>query len=129
MIYQTADEEIFEPKSKEIFLKLNTDGVRVKCPCCSKVYNTLFKRKIYKAMKNALLLLYKRNNVASANSIGDFTKLSHFGLVVKTDSGHWFVTPLGESFINGKTSVPKYVFLRNNNVEGYSEEEIFFNDI
>ncbi len=122
-------EEPFQPKTNEKFLEHLIDNDPVECPCCGKVYNRLYQRKIYKGMVQALRLLYKRNKDASPNNFGDFTKLEHFGLVTRTDDGYWFVTPYGEKFIKGSVPVPKYVFLRNNVPEGYSEEEIFVHEI
>ncbi len=127
--YMVYDDEPFIAINKDEFDECMENGQRVQCPCCNKVYNTVYRRKVYKGMLQALKLLYRRNESASANNFGDFTKLKHFGLVIQTNEGYWFVTKLGEDFIHGKVTIPKYVYLLNNNVEGYSEEEIFFNDI
>lgn len=130
MKYKTSSEDIEYPLSKEKFRILNRKNVRVACPCCGTVHNTMYKRSIYKSVLKALILLYRHNNAATPNSIGDFTKLSKFGLVEKVNYGcGWAVTEYGEMFIKGNASIPKWVYLRNNDVKGFSDDRVFIGDI
>lgn len=126
--FDDYQEEVIYPEDDAEFYELNELERRVACPCCCTVFNTLYRRKVYKSMVKALILLYRRSKAANPNSIGDFTKLEHFGLVRKMDE-YWEVTDKGESFIKGTTPIPKYVYLRNNRNEGFSAEQVYIYEI
>lgn len=128
MTKYTSCEDIEYPVTREEFDHYLANDVRVACPCCGAVYNTLYKRRVYKSVLKALILLYKGSKAANPSSIGDFTKLFHFGLVEPTDH-YWAVTKKGEDFIMGKVSIPKYAYIRNNALEGYSNERVFIHEI
>lgn len=71
-----------------------------------------------------------------ANTISDFTKLKDWGLIERVNpdipdkKGYiWQITPKGIKFITNQISVPKYVFIYNNQVKGYSPETIMARDI
>ena len=44
-------------------------------------------------------------------------------------NGYWKITKLGMDFIEGKVSVPKFLYLYLGNVEDESKEKILFNQI
>ena len=101
-------------------------GRAVKCPCCEKIYNQLYRRRIYGAMVQGLIrLMHGANGGIHHSSVGDFAKLEHWGLVSHDeDMGKYRITPAGIEFAMGKSRVPKYVYLRNNVLVGTSEETV-----
>jgi hypothetical protein len=62
---------------------------------------------------------------------GELAKVSHWGLAKlkqnednkKRTSGIWKPTKKGIAFVHRGMSVPKYVFIYNNEVSGFSEEQ------
>lgn len=122
------DEKPFTPVAKDVFEKIKNNGENVVCPCCKKEYNTLYRRSIYRAMGAALIALSRGvgRGAIHASSVGDFTKLLHWGLVEDDLNGYWVITNKGRSFISGDIEVSKYVYLRNNLPVGFSEEKIDF---
>jgi hypothetical protein len=110
------------------------------CPCCSQ-YAKVYKRKLGPTMAFGLCLIYryfktnppeKGVHVAALMTLkqdsrvmgGDIIKLRFWGLITphwSTDSkdeslGRWYITPLGEQFVEGKIAVPSHVYLYNGHV-------------
>lgn len=95
------------------------------CPCCTQ-YAKVYRRKISRNQARALLLVYRaartdwchvtRVDPTLAGNGGDISKLRHWGLIEEqreraedgNRAGVWRITPLGEQFVLGKTTVPKY---------------------
>ena len=46
----------------------------------------------------------------------------------KKSDGLWRITPKGLHFLFGTVSIPKKVFIYNNQIEGWSDEQIYFKD-
>ncbi len=120
------------------FIKLNSEK-GTHCPCCGQ-FVKVYKRKFNTVMVRGLISLYKlgpgyhhvRDIIKGISSTGtnDFSKLRYYGLIqeqcntdsTKRTSGNWKITPKGELFVLNKISLPKYVFIYNANIEGFSEE-------
>lgn len=118
--------------AKDKFKELRAAGENVICPCCGVEHNILYKRNLYKSMVKALVSFAQGAKNIHAASVGDFTKLAHWGMVESTDlpgKGAWRLTQRGADFINGNISVPKSVFLCNNIVKGWSENMVKITDI
>lgn len=67
---------------------------------------------------------------------GDCSRLAKWGLVEEERtrrpdggrSGYWKLTELGRRFLAGTTSVPKYIWVYNNKVEGRSDEQVWIEE-
>lgn len=121
------DDETVEVFTKDQFKQALADNKQVRCPCCMKEYNTLYRRKIYKAMLDALVRLNRGFGGIHHSSVGDFTKLKHWDLVQYNEG--WSITEKGVRFLAGYISIPKYVYLINNIPVGYSDELIFIDGV
>ncbi len=105
------------------------------CPCCGQ-FAKRYRRKIYSSMVRVLVQAYRKRpewiHDSQYRKCGDLAKLRYWGLLEERgeegdqtpSSGWWRITPLGEMFVTNQTRVPKYVYLYNAEVEGFSLEEI-----
>ncbi len=108
------------------------------CPCCGQ-FAKRYKRKIHSGMVRSLVFAYRsqgKDGWIHGSQMGawggDCAKLRYWGLLEERgdegdqtpSSGWWRITPLGEMFVTNQTRVPKYVYLYNAEVEGFSLEEI-----
>lgn len=61
----------------------------------------------------------------------NFTRLRFLGLSakVKGESGYWLLTKRGADFINGKVSIPKEVWIRNNKISDRSDNMVYVRDV
>ena len=119
------------------------------CPVCDQLAK-IYKVKLNSGMARCLIWMYNRpqmlgeayphstwvdiplqapREIIKSRSHG---RLAHWGLIEakpnvddpsKKDSGLWRLTLKGLSFTSGGLRVPKHVFLYNNIVEGWSEEQ------
>lgn len=100
------------------------DGHR--CPCCTQ-YAKVYRWSLYGSAGRLLILLWRKGRTTDfveSKSVkvpgqgGDVTRLNHWGLVEQESerrpdggkSGWWRVTPLGEQFVLGQATIPKYVY-------------------
>jgi hypothetical protein len=111
------------------------------CPCCDQLVK-LYMRSISGGMAKDLVKLYsyadKYMHITTFSNThgGDFAKLAYWDLVstYKSDnpksksSGMWRVTDKGILFLERKLSIPKYVFLYNKKVHGFSDDLIGIDD-
>ena len=102
-------------------------GEEIKCPCCDKIYNAVYKRTLSPAMCKALIMLKNRNYLSAVNT-GDFAKLKHWGLIDRID-GKYEITMKGLGFIAGQARVPEYVILQNNRLIEKSDELVSIYDV
>lgn len=123
------DGEVLEVFTKDQFNQAIGENKQVRCPCCGKEYNTLYRRRIYKAMLDALVRLNRGFGGIHHSSVGDFTKLKHWGLVSHDEVTGWSITEKGKNFLSGGVNIPKYVYLINNSPVGYSEELIYVDGV
>lgn len=123
------DDDVVEVLTKSEFDKALGENRQVRCPCCGKEYNTLYRRNVYKAMIDALVRLNRGFGGIHHSSVGDFTKLKHWGLVSHDDVTGWSITDSGKNFLSGSLAIPKYVYLINNNQVGYSEQTIYVDEV
>lgn len=116
----------------------------IKCPCCNR-FNKLYHRQIYASLAKFSILAYKRFgcdwfhiNTVSAwyTGGGDYGKLAHWGLLEyrenfdedKASSGWVRISEKGAAFVQGEISIPKYVYLLNNEVQDFSDELVTIYD-
>lgn len=113
----------FDASSKEKLAFHINAGDYVECPCCSKKFNVIYKRRLYKTIVQGLRNLHQKKGFNA--SLSDFSKLKHWNLIEETNSrGHWRITQTGIDFLAGKISVSKYVFIQNNNKIGESHDDL-----
>ena len=117
------------------------------CRCCGQ-YAKLYRRKFNSGMAYALILIFKhtfknsppggwikithvlaKEYGVNANAV-EYSKLKLWNLIepklsddrdVK-DSGLWRITEKGVLFVRRAISIPKKVYLYNNEISGYSDE-------
>lgn len=110
------------------------DGVT--CPVCGRLVKE-YHRKLHAEMASFLIGLVRKHkaeggfihvrelnpkNTRKAST--DASYLQHWALVVKGDAGYYKPTEDGIDFALGLLTMPKYVHLVNNEVVGWSEEQI-----
>lgn len=117
------------------------------CPCCDR-WGKISPHSITE--KQALTLAWMRR--APADEHGwinmplhaphwvmrskNFSLLQHWGLVQsapsadekKKGSGHWRLTQQGKDFIAGRIQLPLKAYIYNNQVEGWSDQKVSFQD-
>ena len=116
-------------------LKANLDD-GLSCPCCGQ-YARRYKRSLYKGYIHWLIWLVQetangnewvdvRETPKHLGRNGDYAKLQWWGFVESQGkrSRMWRPTKEGLAFVQGKTRVPKYAFVYDNTVEGYSAETV-----
>jgi hypothetical protein len=119
------------------------EGKGTACPCCDQ-FVKLYKRKLNSSMAHGLLHVYRYFKMTKSEwlhfpkfftekkicSSNDGGLLRHWGLVTpmikdRKDgswrNGYYKLTQLGTEFVQSKVSVPKYVYLYNQNVFGFSD--------
>lgn len=116
------------------------------CPCCGRLAR-ISKRRIYKRMAKVMLWLsreFERTGdwvVLKEGPLfrgGDNAKLALWHLVQtrpkreveknKRNSGEWMPTAFGLRFAKGEVKVPKFVYVYNNTILGYSESWVLLSD-
>jgi hypothetical protein len=115
------------------------DNHEAVCPCCG-VTSRIYRRKIHKAMIDDLVSLYRKggneryihNNVflLGNKGLGDFGKFQYWGMVDHKfneergtkDSGMWKITKDGISFLKGNHYIPKYAYVKHDEVLYFSDE-------
>ncbi len=77
-----------------------------------------------------------RNMNDSTTNYINFQKLRYHGVVHHVRNadkslkrGHWFITPLGWSFLRGERDLPKFVLVRENSIVDRSPELINVKDV
>ena len=126
----------------EFQLRIDNGG-EARCPCCDRTARR-YRRSLHVAMVVALIRLHKLDEKKTgyydvhdwgymkSGGSGDYAKLRFWGLILPVDSrtytenasGLWRITPLGKDFVSGSKSIPKYVYLFDNEKVGESEEKI-----
>jgi len=116
-------------------LKTNLDN-GLSCPCCGQ-YARRYKRSLYRGYVHWLIWLIQEIGVgkgwADVRSTpphlarnGDYAKLQWWGFVESQGkrSRMWRPTQEGLAFVKGSLRAPKYAFVYDNVVEGYSTESV-----
>ncbi len=132
---------------KEDFWKSLRDGKTVNCPCCHR-FSHFNRFKINRSMVLAACSLYAKRHSTDDGFVHHkkfmlgfsrgFYDLGRFGFLeqrqkndadqAKRTSGYWKLTQGGIDFLMGKTRVPKYAYVFDDEVRGYSEELISVHD-
>lgn len=114
------------------------------CPTCGQKMPIEYKRKLNSYMAVNLIKLLKKHrelpnfkgewvHITQLNlNGGDFAKLRYWGLIreqentliEKKNAGFWKITPKGLDFLNDRVRVPAYVYLKNNEVQSFSESTV-----
>lgn len=112
-------------EAKEWLRERIDDGAR--CPCCTQ-YAQVYRWSLYGGAAAMLIRLYRAGGTVSfveSKSVkypgqgGDVTRLRLWSLVEEEPerradggkSGYWRVTELGEQFVHGWTTIPKYAYV------------------
>jgi hypothetical protein len=122
------------------------EGEGGRCPCCDR-WGKINALSISETLALSLLWLSRQpvdddgfvNVPACAPAwvlrTKTYSTLQHWGLIIKVDrnedktkrsDGFWQVTSKGLAFLKGEISVPKKVFIYDNTIQGFSQEEIYF---
>jgi len=131
-------------ENAKINIVTTQNGVET-CSVCGNVVRT-YKRSVYSRIAAGLINLHKLSKGNSKyfhvsdfiiNS-SDFAKLEFWGLIQempkdKADkttrtSGYWRTTIKGNSFVENKTTITKYIHLKNNNLIARSGEQVGIKD-
>jgi len=129
-------------QAKEDTFNKSVDGTT--CPCCQQ-FVKVYRRKITSSMARALIEL-NRHGIRIGTHTGwthmpellarrklqrsDEAKLVHWGLMepfraLRDDgskrNGMYRITYLGHKFVQGALEVPKYVYIYNHSVQGFSD--------
>jgi hypothetical protein len=109
---------------------------KVKCPCCGHAVRayckTLDKRLV--SLFEDIGLYLQQNKATTFNprwvwqddhhKINDFQKLHYWYLIKRKKAGQWEITPSGVKFLQGKRTLPKRVWIFNNEHVDHSEERV-----
>jgi len=115
-----------------------------RCPCCGQ-HAQIYRRMIYKKMARGLYWLvreFKRRIEMEGNDDyinlkdistdrgGDTAKLVYWSLMVKdpTRDSYYKPTQLADDYVNGRIALPKYAYVYNGQVLGYSSERQSFQE-
>jgi len=121
-----------------------------KCPCCGQ-HVQVYKRHLNYSMAHVLFLLYEYfthhegwlhvpsylNGKGVAARGGDWAKLAHWGLIVRSGEerqdgsarvGKWRITSKGERFMEKAISVPAYYLSYNNTILGWAERQLYVDE-
>lgn len=107
-------------------------GEMINCPCCGQTVK-MYGRTIHATMWQSLLIIYAAEAEGiNAKDIGqkltgtdcrDYPILRFWNLIEQDDgTKHWHITLEGQEFIEGKTKIPKYVYIYNTRPHHFSEE-------
>jgi len=125
---------------QQFFEKLKS-GKSIICPCCERSAR-IWKRKINTSMARAIIALSIHGDdpvhlfrflVARKIQHSDAPLLRHWELISELQgeredgnprNGHYFITQKGHDFARSRISVPRYIFLYNDSVRGFSDEKI-----
>ncbi len=112
-------------------------GKFITCPCCDQNVK-LYARRIYRSMWKWLHIIknvgasgisgrdlaYSAYTGVSKNQWGgDYSKLVYWELVEEKDN-KYYITQKGLDFLADKIEVPKYAYIYNNKVYGYSAAQV-----
>ena len=127
LITRLKSGEPFDLDDTKQWLKENYEGTGCKCPACGK-HVQLKDRKISSAMAKALITISKHQgevNISELKEIrgGDYAKLRYWSLIEEVRPGRWKITHKGRQFVHDKVRVPKVVWVYNNRVRRFNEEE------
>ncbi len=105
------------------------------CPCCGR-HVELYGRTIYNSMAQCLVWLCHEYHFNGGRWIilkdgptflgGDNAKLKHWFVMVQheTKAGLWRPTQVGIDFVARHQAIPKFVYLYDNKILGYSTEKV-----
>lgn len=112
---------------------LGKDGIS--CPCCGQ-HVQVYRRSVYARMAECLLWLVKEHRARGLEWVslksgpvfrgGDNTKLLYWKLIEKhpVTTDLYRPTKLGIDFSQRKVAIPKYAFVYDGKVQGFSEETV-----
>jgi hypothetical protein len=111
------------------------------CPCCGQ-YAKRYKRKLNSSIAAALCWMWRHNRYGWINvpaqapswvlKAREYPKLAWWGLIEEKPrepgskartSGIWRVTDLGAEFVRSCVGVPRYAFVYNGSVDGFTESD------
>ena len=128
-------------KKEKVYKLLKEHPEGMECECCGR-YMKLYHRTLHFNAVKQLINLYNlggdkefiHGNIftESKTSGKDFTLAKHWKLIEKSEnsdqkkktSGAWRLTQKGVDFLCFRTSIPKYVYIYNDQPLGFSEEKI-----
>jgi len=129
-------------------------GDAIECPVCGQTCKR-YKRKLNSAMAACLVYMYRyfrrpdaetwlhvEKHIRSIPGLpysltGDFPKLRFWDLICPMRAerddqsdrvGYWRITEKGRAFVEGRTTVPRHVFIYGNVAEGFSADQTTIGD-
>lgn len=122
-------------EAREQTLQKLRDGQLFNCPCCDQTVK-LYARKISAPMSRQLIRLYRngataRNQMKFERDDASCRNLHWWGLIVlsrESADGKYRITQKGRDFVEGKITLPKYVFTYNSAVLDASPEQVTLSD-
>lgn len=114
------------------------------CPACGR-FAKVYRRRLNSTVAKQLIHLYRSGgdkdfihskHFVNGTGVGDLTKAKYFGLLEsapndnqsKKTSGLWRLTEDGVDFVRGDITIPQYVMIYNDEVLGFSENDVFIKD-
>jgi hypothetical protein len=106
------------------------------CPCCGK-HCEEYRFSISANLAQILLVIYQAGRTLHVKEFArgntyNTTLLKNFGLIQQEPSedkkpfnrsGLWSITDRGKAWVEGRVRIPRYVFVFDNTVTGFSAEE------
>jgi hypothetical protein len=105
------------------------------CPCCDR-HGKVYRIRLHQTFALALRWIYLNGDEEGWVNVQtkgprfilkskNYGMLTHWGLIESfaNRSGIWRITPKGKAFANGQIMLPASIFIYDNNLFGFSEEE------
>lgn len=109
------------------------------CPCCGQ-HVQIYRRSIYKKMAKCLIWLVAQYHRLGGDWVslkdgpifrgGDNAKLSYWHLIFRHEEHQdlYMPTQISTAFVAGEKRLPKYAYVYNGKVQGFSKKKIFISE-
>lgn len=119
--------------------RLATTNKGGSCPCCGQ-HVQIYRRSIYKRMAKCLIWLVAQYHENGGDWVslkdgpifrgGDNAKLMYWHLIIRHDeeTDLYKPTEIAVSFVAKKLSLPKYAYVYDGTVQGFSKERVYIDE-